>query len=372
MKKYISLLARAIPMLLVVFIFGATLGYCVGADPYVSGAVITVGAALFKLPTQSLAMGLNVSEVALQLGEYVKADFVQAEIWKRMLTGLELEQYMFRKSNVTGKFSFLSSDTTEVIQAFQKQFTPKGTTSFVPYINEAFHQKVDFQIDNIDELYDGYLNFFTDETKLRKDWPFVRYVMVEHIMPKMLNELNIQAAQGSYVAPTSGTAGPSIAAANGILTIVENEISDANLDEITTGAIDATNAVNKIEGFLDSIDALDPNVLKSCKYVFCNKTIARHYQRNYRQLFGSTNAAGTKGQLKLDDYNLEVVGLDAFAGKNRLMTTPDQNLVVGYNKIYQPNSMDVQLDKRVVNLLADFWRGYGFRTLQNVYVNDQE
>ena len=355
--------------LAIVFTVSAFIGMAVGFEPLTFGAVAVVLTLLVKKPKGSFAAGLDVSEVASQLNEYIHTGYNLRDIWKRAMQQLEFEQYMFKKSGVRGKFSFLNSSSTEVLQPWQKAWTPKGAVAFTPYINEAFHQKIDFTIDNIDEIFDGYLNFMGDETLLRKDWPLVRYIMEQHIMPQVIEELNIQSAQGVHDAPTPGTAGASIDGANGILTIVENEITATNLDEIVTGAITVSNAVEKTELFLVSID---DKVLKNCKQLFMNKTNARFYHKNYRALFGSTNDPMSKGNLKLDYYDIEVVGLDAFAGKNRIMTTPVGNMVVGYDKIYTPNSMDVQQDKRVVNLLADFVRGYGFKTLAEVYVNDQE
>jgi hypothetical protein len=41
-----------------------------------------------------------------------------------------------------------------------------------------------------------------------------------------------------------------------------------------------------------------------------------------------------------------------------------------YDKVYAPNSFEVEKDKRVVNVMADFKRGYGFGSLTEVFTND--
>jgi hypothetical protein len=373
MKKFINLLA-------IVFFSAITLlgvsaiAIEAGFDVKPTIATVLVASALFAIAKKKFqfgvgATGLDVSQLAVVLGDYIQAE--TANIWKKIYQGLEFEAYMRKLGGKRGKFSTFKSSQSDVLQAFQPGFTKKGETTFTPYINEVYRTKVDFLLDDIDEIYSGYLGFMADETINRADWPITKYIINEHLIPKIIEELNIASARGSYLAPTPGTAGNSINICNGILTIVANEITATNITPITTGAITAVNALDKMETFLDDIAAIDPFVLEKGAIVHCSKSQERFYKKAYRDAFGSTNDQAAKNQTMFDHYNVKLVGLNAFGNSERLLLTEKDNIIVGYDKIYTPNSFKVEEHRREVAIMTDFHRGYGFGTLDTVFVNDR-
>lgn len=356
---------------MVAFLFGAVIGPTVGANAFAAGAVTLGGYSIANMPQGVAANGIDISAITAAITSYMSVPKNVAGIWRRMYTEMELMPYMRKISGQTGKYSGFQSSNTEVLQAFQKAFTAKGTVSFTPYISNVFRLKVDFLLDNIDEIVDGYLNFMYDETKTRAEWPIAKYIIEFHLVPSMIEELNTALCRGSYVAPTPGTAGNSIDSMDGLQTIIADEITATNLVPIVTGAIASTDAVDKLETFAD---AIDPKYANKGGVILCSKTVERYYKTDYRASFGTTNDKDAKNNTKLDNYNISLVGVEGWGTSHRLLFTPTGakgNLLYLYDKIFTPKTFQVQQDKRDVVMMADFHSGAGFNTLDEVFVNDQ-
>jgi hypothetical protein len=174
--------------------------------------------------------------------------------------------------------------------------------------------------------------------------------------------------KGDYVAPTTGTAGNAIDSMNGLLTIVADEIADSNLTPIVTGSISAANAVTRFETFMDGID---PLVANKGGRILCSTTVARFYKKHYRTLFGATNDQAAKNNLKMDEYNVEIVPINGFGTSQRLVFSQPGNLIHLYDKLVSPTGFNVQQDKRNVAIFADWHCAIGFQSLQGIFVNDQ-
>src|SRR5690554_85691 len=184
---------------------------------------------------QIMKQGLDLTALNAQLGAYVRK--YEKSIWKLVTQDIELEKYMRKVSGVTDEYVISTGSVSEVLQPFQNGWTPKGTTSFNPRINKVHQIKVDYLIDNIDDIYRTYLTYLATEGVKRSEWPLVRYIVSELIVPKMREEIAELSVNGNYAAPTPGTAGASIDSTDGILTVVGDEITATNLTPITTGVM---------------------------------------------------------------------------------------------------------------------------------------
>jgi hypothetical protein len=367
MKQFLNLFYAILFIVVASFV-----GVSVGATPTTSlavTAVVIVSLSVISSKTKladGMRTGFDVSEIITQLGAYSRK--VAPEIWRKIFTGLELEQYMKKVSGVTDVYKTMSSSNSEILQPFQSGFQEKGAVAFTAYENKVRQIKIDYLLQNMDDIYATYLAFMADESKSRTEWPLVKYIWENHLIPSIKEELNLLSAKGVYAAPTPGTAGSSISSTDGILTIVAREITATNLSAIVTGAVTTSNAVDKFELFNDSMDA---KYREMKGIIFCSKTLETYYKRDYRNVFGLTNDKDAKDNTKLDATQKVIVGLECFEGSQRMLFTPANNLLCMYDKIMVPNGFDVQKENRDVKLLADFKRGYGFGTLEEVFVNDQ-
>jgi hypothetical protein len=347
-----------------------SIGYAIGTElhvnPILSGLAVTAISCVGLAPKGSLFAGLDISAINTELGAYWRV--YQKEIWRKLFTELELEKYMRKVPNVTDEYVVPSSSNTELLQPFQKAWTPKGSVAFDARINKVRQIKIDYLLDSMDEIYRSYLAFMADETTERKNWPLVKYIVMNHIIPGMREELNQISATGNYAAPTPGTAGAYLTSTDGILTIVADEITATNLTPITTGVVTQSDALDKFETFNDSMPVKYRDM---AGVILCSATLARYYQRDYRANFGSFNALDSKDNLKLDATKKVIVGLECFEGSQRMLFTPQNNLLCMYDKIDVPSSFEFQVENRTVKILGDFKRGYGFGNLSEVFVNDQ-
>lgn len=355
-------------MSFVAMLFGALVALVSGFNPAYGAVISFAGSTIAQAPAGSLHAGVDMSAIVSDLGAYLQVPKTAMEIWSRLFTGLELNPYLTKKGGVTGSYAGISSSTSELMQPFQQGFTPKGTTTFTPYMNQVYRAKVDFLLDNIDDVVGSWLMFLHDETVERKDWPLVRFIVEKELLPKLVEEMNAAMCRGVYVAPTAGTAGTSLGTMKGLLKIITDEIGSSNLTPIATGAVSATTGLDKFETFADGID---PKYSGKGGVIFCSKTLERYYKSDYRATFGATNDQAAKNQTKLDHYNIEIVGLEGFATSSRMVFVQKGNLLGLYDKIFAPSTFQVQQDKRDVILMADWHIAVGLNTLDGVYANDQ-
>lgn len=363
----------AILILGVAYLIGFVIGGQYGFNPVLSGGASVLGSSIAKTPSGVLATGLDVSQLTTALGNYIKVPQNAASIWKRLYQELELMKYLRKISGQNGSYAGVSSKSTEIMQPFHKNFTAKGGVEFIAYLNKVYHAKVDFVIDNIDEISEGYLHFFADETKLRKDWPVVKYIVHEHFVPQLIEEMNVAMCRGQYAAHDGVNPSSSIATMNGFQTIIAGEILAGNLIPINTGVTSSANGVDNFKHFADSLPS---KVSAKGGHIFCSLEMERFYKEDYVATYGGTNDQRAKNNTKLDNYNINIVGLEGWGSSQRMMfstTGPKGNLLCMYDKIFNPKKahFDVQQDKRDVLLLTDWHLGVGFNTLSDVYVNDQ-
>lgn len=358
MKKLHILTYIAIALLSLVI--GASVNPLVGSLTGVALAAVPMEQTARTFQMNGPDLSAIVGEIDLYFRRYNKV------IWTQILKGVDFEKYMKKIPGQQGEYISTNSSRTDIIQPFQKAWTPKGGVTLTPYKNQVYRMKMDYVLDNMENLFGTYLAELSDESKEPKDYPFVKWLMEKHIIPGMTEELFKISVKGNYVAPTPGTAGTSLGSANGIFTIVTDEIAAGNLVPLTVGTVTSTNIVDKVELYNDSIPDEYQDIPGE---IFMSMSNVRAYRRADREAHG--NDTDWKG-MTTDLYgtNKTLVGLPQLNGSNRFLFTPRGNMLCMYDKLIMP-SPTVQQDKRDVYLLSDFHRGYGFDTLENVFVSDQ-
>lgn len=363
MKKIHLILALAFTMCL-----GAILGSSIGINPILSGVVITSVLIATAVPNKGVVSdnGLDLSLIRSQIEEYFK--HYSTSIWNAILKGTDFEQYMKSISGKRNTYVTTAARRSEFLQAWQKGFQAKGDVEFAPYKNTIYDIKMDVLFDNLHELYYTYLAYLADETKTPDQYPIVKWLMDYHIIPGITEELRAMSVKGVYVAPTPGTAGASIASANGIFTIISNEVAEGNITPIAVGAITTSNIVEKYNKFNRDLPAewrTKPGII----FVSADRLY------DYREAYDAVRRTATDYngmQNSLYGTQKTLVGLDDLNGSDRMLFTPTGptgNLLKMYDKIVMPQPT-VQLYNRDVKVLTDFARGWGFDTLDCVFVND--
>jgi hypothetical protein len=260
-------------------------------------------------------------------------------------------------------YRFSNVKLSEVVQQFQKAFTPKGDATFEPNEIRLRNIKIDLSLypDDVKGSWLGFLQSLPDQE--RKNWPIVRYLLESEVVPQMHEDLELKAYfKGVYVAPTPGTAGTTAQVLDGLKKIITDGLA-GNMNTVTlTDAVTAANAFERIEEFVDAFDnALDGTKMR----IYMDPKILRWYHRDKRNTHG-TDVNYDPSKPVVDFTNVELVGLPSMAGEKMIWASPVDN----YLYIRKENGMKkpkVEEAKREVSLMLDWWEGIGFGYDELVY-----
>jgi hypothetical protein len=261
---------------------------------------------------------------------------------------------------------------TRLLQPFQKTFSPTGDITFAPSSISLYKQKVDF-IDYPDELEATWLGFLADRDLDRKAWPFVKWLIEEHIVPRLVqdHELN-EVYAGVYAAPgTPGTAGAVSTAMNGVKKIINDHIAATTITPIATGALSTTplTFVGQVEAFADGILPLYRSQPMTIAMNYSQSVI---FKRGMREKY-NTNYDQTTALMSVMDYpNLTIKGYHAMGSSGKLIATPKENAIRGVKRIENLGNLRVENVDRQVKIYNDFSVGVGYVIPQLVFTNNVE
>lgn len=320
-------------------------------------------------------MAIDLATLKSEFGTYIASN--QKTILKRLMQKTVSMAYMTTIITEDLEYRMSKAVIDNLVQGFQKKWTPKGTATFTPIaINQRRH-KFDYEF-YPDDVVESWLGFLADETKDRKEWPISRYIIEELIMPKIDdNREFLLIGKGTYQATVDETAQDTGLSMDGFVTILENlrlaGTSNVNFYNDAAGFVGdptSANIVDFVEGLVDFIDTLYQGMNLP---VFTSPAWVRAYQRKYRELYG-TNADFTRSNADQIDYsNNRLIGLPSMAGKNVFFLTPKENFIRlrrandGASKIWTGN------DKRLVLVSADWHESVGFGMEEAIfaYVPDE-
>lgn len=260
---------------------------------------------------------------------------------------------------------------TDVIQAYQCQFTPKGGVTLDQVANTLDQLKVDISItcDDINKFYASWLSDWYEIGKDPKVWSFAKYLWTKLILPKVNEELNWNYYWGVKAAPTPGVAGSSVASMTGLSKKLDDYVTAGKLVPITTGAITTSNVVDRVETF---VAALPPAQKRRPGAILVSQTIYEWYYKNYRLNFGTGNGVAGNDNIgaKIDGTNKWLQPMTSMEGSQKLIWAPD--LIVG-KRIGEADLPvpEVETSIRELKLSMVFHRFIGIEYFFNTFVNDQ-
>lgn len=314
---------------------------------------------------------MDVSAIVTEFGAYyIKGGQNETRLVKKLYEKSLTEQAF--TTIVTDETKWRGSEAviSRLLQPFQKAWTPVGAVSFTPIDIDAFKLKMDFE-DYPDDLEATWLGFLADEKLDRKEWPFVRWLVEQHIIPKMQEDYELnEIFAGVYAAPTAGTAGGAGTAMNGIKFIRNAHIDAGRIEPILTGALetDPLDFVDQMEAFADSINTkywnapMDLNLAQQLERRFV-RGMERKYGRNL-----DYKGAGSK----IEGTNITLVGRPSMNGSDIIWATQKSNAVRLVKKSQNMNQVRIENVDRKVKLYTDFWTGIGFLIPEIVFTNDLE
>lgn len=314
---------------------------------------------------------MNVADIITEFGAYYINQGQNKKNLVKILNEKSITEQAFT-TVVTDDTLWRGAQSTidRLLQPFQKGWTPIGTVGFTPIEIEQYPFKMDYE-DYPDDLEAAWLGFLADGNLDRREWPFVRWVIETHLLPKIKEEYELnEIFAGVRTAVTPGTPGAAGTAMNGIKFIRNKHIDDGRITPITTGALETVPEafVEQIEAFCDAINT---RYWMQNMELNMSQTLQRRYARGYRALYGKdTDFNGVK--TTVDNTNISIVGKPSHNGSDIIWTTPKSNAIRLMKKSQNMDRVRIETQKRQVQIFTDFYSGIGFLIPEIVFTNDLE
>lgn len=314
---------------------------------------------------------MNVTDIVAEFGAVYQDSGQNAK---------DLAKKIYFKTETDALFSPVNTDDTVIrkgsstmsrlLQPFQKTWTPIGGVTFNASTIELYPMKVDFD-DYPDELEGTWLGFLASSDLDRKQWPFVKWLIEEHILNKMAEDYELnEVYKGVFAAPTPGTAGAISTAMNGVKKIINLGVAGGDITPIVTGAIstDPVTFVEQVEAFMAGVPAPYQDLLMK---LGMSKVLARRFADGNRLKYNMNYAQITEMNT-VDGYNTSIVGVNSMVGSSKIFCTPNGNGIVATKKNQNIKTVRVESVKRQISIYTDFYKGVGFVVPSLVFTNDVE
>lgn len=299
----------------------------------------------------------------------------------QLLEGLELENTILSPAMSDGEYYTCERATSgEILQPYQGAYTAKGSVAHAenkirvrPIKSDTDWTEVDLAV-----WYGKFLASRFEAGKTPENWTFPMFIMERVIVPKMYSEMNNNAWNGIYAAPTPGTAGASIDSIDGFKKVIADHVTAGTTNVLASGTFTASTIRENVESF---IDLLPEHVSGKGGRLLMSNANRRKYVRDYRDEFYANNTGihannNSMRKIFVDDCDVEIVGIRAMGASNRFVFIPnevDTNMVYvsrnGYSLL--PQFIFKCPDPRTLKMSSTIYRGYGFEDPMNVWVNNQ-
>lgn len=319
--------------------------------------------------------GVTVTGTTAGLNQFAvqKAPLIQ----QTLRQGLEFENMLTPRA-CDHTYSAPNATPTELLQAYQSGWTPKGTVNLDAVENTLGRIKIDIELDadDLEVFYETYMVEWAEIGLDPMEWSFPRYIYENVYLPKIMEEMNTNSWSGSYVAPTTGVAGLSINSVDGFATKIADAVTAGDLTEYPTGAFVSTTMVAQLEAWCDALPIPYRNKPGN---IYMSPTNATAFYRDHRAKFGTGNGVygNENSELRVEATGKVIVPINAMEGSDRIMFSPDstRNIIWGtragakYPTYF--NLRWMQQDVRLLKATAEIYRFYGFEFWDHLFVNDQ-
>lgn len=311
----------------------------------------------------------NVEELLLNFHLEVYPDILQ-KFW-----GYKSLRSIFPTvSAVKDEVVFTEADVSEMAQPYQFQWTPKGDLKLIPEKYQVRYVKADREIDP-NSLRQTYLAGWLPGS-IPAEHEIVRK-FYDAMVKRFARDIDNALINGTYAAPTSGTAGAALAMLDGLATITKGFITKKQITPITdAGTIDDTTAAVTLRKMWSKIPAqfrYSPDL--RC-YVFDN--VMDMYRSSFRAEFGQDTDFAMTRQMKIYDTDCPIVTLPYGGESKMVIFTMEGNITLIENDPQDVLRFDVQKEKRQFNFMMDSAAGIGYKIVgeaenpdnQYVWTND--
>lgn len=266
-----------------------------------------------------------------------------------------------------------SAEFNEVIQPFNKKWSPKGGFAFKAKDIPLYQIKVDLEV-YPDVLVRSWLGFLASNNVDRTTWPLIKYIEEVYVYRQIQEDLETKAIfGGKYVAPVDGTPSAAADSMNGIKEVLNAKITAGDITTIATGAPSTTPATwtGQLETFLESIPE---HYRGQVQDINTSEVLMRRHRKGNRALYNTAFEGMNRDELNsfIDYPSTKVVGLPSHVGTKKIWTTVPGNAILALKANANQSVIEVEKVDRMVKLYTDFWIGVGFIFDELVWTNDQD
>jgi hypothetical protein len=164
---------------------------------------------------------------------------------------------------------------------------------------------------------------------------------------------------------------------NGVNKLVLDELASTNLTATATGAITFANVLEKIELLADAASSVAAYATME-KEVVVNNQIFNWYWKARRAAYPNLvnvyeGSISNINELAIEGYNAKLVREHGLGTSQRIVVTPKDNKVLGFDALSDWNNIVLQPFERTIKVMIDFKCGFNFAYMYNgsIVVNDQ-
>lgn len=268
-------------------------------------------------------------------------------------------------TKVRGEYPTLHSLISHVVQGFNsKKWTPFGEIQFRKKVMKNYHQKIDFQLDPA-EIIGTVIQAMYDEGKTLEQKSISKHA-IDLLLKKIISDVNILSVDGVYNAAKIGIDNPEFGhSMDGLNEIIKKGL--ANTENpfflIPADALTSTNIIEVVTAYERALPKFAKNQVKK---IFMSETDAETYQLAYEDKFGQNKFQDNATRSRLGKR--EIVGIPGLKD-GTIISTVENGFVKMVDIIDNPATItDVQVDKRILNILGEFTLGYDFAINELTYV----
>ena len=312
-----------------------------------------------------MAETISLQDLKTAFGTYIGTN--QKDILRLLTQPTVSEKYMTTVASQDLVYRASKAVIDDLVQGFQKTWTPKGKAKFTPIEIPQRRHKIDLSF-YPDEIMETWLGFLGDEASDRKVWPITRYIIEQLILPKVLDNRELKLiGTGTYAAPVDGTAQAVGLSMDGFCTILraKHTAGNSNVNFIPLEPLTEENIFDQVEHFGKNVDALYIDLSMN---VFLSRKWYAAYHRKRRDLHGmDTNYTGMKDVI--EGTNLTLVPLPSMTAENIIFTTPKENFIRLINRNNGASNITVESIDRQIKVFADWYESVGFGIEEAVFAN---
>jgi len=308
---------------------------------------------------------ISLSQLKEAFGTYIGTN--QKDILVLLTQATESQKHMTTIASADLEYRASKAVVDDLVQGFQKKWTPKGTATFTPIAIPQRRHKFDWEM-YPDDIVDSWLGFMAQENTDRKVWPISRYIIEKLILPKINDNRELKLiGKGVYEAPVADIAQATGKSMDGFITILEKlkTAGTSNVNFITLDALTKDNIFDQVEAFAEGVSDLYQDIPME---VFISRKWYAAYHKKRRDLHGQdTNYAGQKDVI--EGSNMTLVPLPSMNGKDVLFCTPRENFIRLMNRNEGASNISIESIDRQVKVFADWYESVGFGIEEAVFAS---